>query len=293
MAGEQSVFNTDIQIIRDYVTLRDETLQALITQFNAALNNFETTIRSSSPTEAKPHILGVLAKSAVKIIEKQITSAIHETIHVDVAPVVELAHAINDEMERAKTATTSLQVGNWITALRSSVNNVLTQQITFEALQEQYGQSDEGGRSDIVADVGEQLNALTPVAGGLKSITNQIFECGLYEDWINAHFTNDCMDGEGNIHIDLNGDGEVVEVTVNAPLGDKIEGAFNSRLLGQQSGAVPGLDRISGIKVGKKVSIGDRSGCFDDRNKMTKGSDFLTDDQLVTGLNAPREFVRS
>jgi hypothetical protein len=30
MAGEQSVFTTDIQIIRDYVTLRDEALYALM-----------------------------------------------------------------------------------------------------------------------------------------------------------------------------------------------------------------------------------------------------------------------
>lgn len=33
MADEQSTFTVDIQIIRDYVTLRDETLHALITQF--------------------------------------------------------------------------------------------------------------------------------------------------------------------------------------------------------------------------------------------------------------------
>ncbi len=287
MAGE-STFAVDIQIIRDWTILRDETLNALMTQFNAALNNFETTIRSDSPTETKPKILSVLAKSAVKLIEKEIASRVE-----GVGPVIELAHAINDEMERAGKSATSLRVGNWIKSLRSSVNNVLTKQVSFEILRKQYNESDEGERSNIVADVGEELNQLTEVADGLKAITNQIFECGLYEDWINAHFANDCMDGLGNIHIDLTEAGEISEVTVNAPLGEKIEGAFNSRLLGQQEGAVPGLDRISDIKVGKKVSIGDRSGCFDDRNQFTKRSDFLSDEQLTNALNAPAEFVRS
>jgi len=291
MAGEQSVLTTDIQIIRDYVTLRDQTLQVLITEFNAGLNNFETTIRSASPVEAQPQILAVLAKSAVKIIEKQITVAIEQTVHVDVAPVVELAHAINDEMERAAAAATSLQVGNWIKGLRSSVNNVLTQQTSFEALKSQYDQSNEGERSNLVADVGDQLNALTGAADGLKAITNQMFECGLYEDWINAHFANDCVNGPGNIHIDLTEAGEIVEVTVNAPLGEKIEGAFNSGLLAK--GFVTGLDRISDIKVGKKVSFGQRCGCFDDRSRMTKGSDFVSDDQLAAGLKTPTVFVRS
>lgn len=292
MTDEQSVFNVDIQIIRDYVTLRDDTLRVLITQFNAALNNFETTIRSSSPTEAKPNILGVLAKSAVKIIEKQVASTVETAVHVDIGPVVELAHAINDEMERAKNASTSLEVGNWIKGLRSSVNNVLTQQISFEVLQKQYA-DDESGRSDLVADVGEQLNALGAVADGLKSITNQVFECGLYEDWINAHFANDCVDGEGNIHIDLDENGDVIEVTVNAPLGDKIEGAYNTRLLLPGRDSIPGLDHVSAIKVGKKVSIGTRCACFDDRNRLTKGSDFVSDDRFVTGLNLPLRFVRS
>jgi hypothetical protein len=289
MSGEQSVFNTDIQIVQDYCTLRDGTLQGLVTQFNAGLNDFETTIRSASPTEAQPQILAVLAKSAVRLIEKQVASAIDETVHVDVGPLVELAHAINDEMERAAAATTSLQVGNWIRGLRSSVNNVLTTQTSFEDLQDQYGKSDEGERSNLVADIGEQLNQLTAAAKGLKSITNQMFECGLYEDWINAHFADDCVDGLGNIHIDLTEAGEISEVTVNAPLGDKIEGAFNSSLLQK----LTGLDRISDIKVGKKVSLGERCGCFDDRNVMTKGSDFLSDDQLANGLKAPLQFVRS
>ena len=255
------------------------------------MNNFETTIRFASPTEATPKILGVLAQSAVKLIEKEVASAIEGVTHVDVGPVVELVHAINDEMERADKATTSLQVGNWVKSLRSSVNNVLTEQTSFEVLRKQYEDSDEGERSNIVADVGEELNQLTAVADGLKAITNQIFECGLYEDWINAHFTNDCVDGPGNIHIDLSEDGEISEVTVNAPLGDKIEGAFNSGPLGK--GFVPELDRIADIKVGKKVSIGDRCGCFDDRNEMTKGSDFLSDEQLMSGLKKPTEFVRS
>lgn len=125
MSGEQSVFITDMQIIRDYVTLRDETLHPLITQFNGGLNNFETTIRSSSPAEAQPHILKLVAKSAVKLIEKAVTNSIKEAAHVNIGPVIELVHAINDEMERAGTALTNLQVDNWIVGLRSSVNNVL------------------------------------------------------------------------------------------------------------------------------------------------------------------------
>lgn len=293
MSGEQSVFITDMQIIRDYVTLRDETLQQLITQFNVGLNNFETTIRSSSSTEAQPNILKVVTKSAVKLIENTVTNSIKEAAHIDIGPVVELVHAINDEMERAGASLTNLQVGNWIAGLRSSVNNVLTKQTSFEVWRKQYEDSDEGERSNLVADIGEELNALTEVADALKAIPNQVFECGLYEDWISAHFANDCMNGVGNIHIDLDEDGTIIEVTINAPLGDKIEGAFNSRLLGQKDSSVPGLERISDIKVGKKVSIGDRSGCFDDRNEMTKGSDFLTDDQLATGLQTPTEFVRS
>lgn len=290
MGGQETVLITDTQIIRDYVTLRDGTLSVLITQFNAGLNDFETTIRSSSPTEAEPHILGVLAKSAVKLIEKQLASSIDKTTGVNVAPVIELAHAINDEMERARTATTSLEVGNWIKGLRSSVNNVLAGQTSFEMLKQQYDQSDEGARSNLIADVGEELNQLTAVADGLKALKNQMFECGLYEDWINAHFANDCAEGLGNIHIDLTEEGEIEAVTVNAPLGDKIEGAFNSGLL--KRGVVPGLDRVQDIKVGKKVSIGSRFGCFDDQNLLTKGSDFVSDELLIAGLKLPLLFVR-
>jgi len=291
MSEEQLVFNTDIEIIREYVTLRDGTLQAMIGQFNVGLNDFETTIRSSSALEAESRVVGVLAKSALKTI----TSAINAETGVNIAPVVELGQAINAEMERARAAATSLEVGDWIRRLRSSVNNVLTQQIGFDAFRSQYENSDEGQRSNIVADVGEQLNQLRPVADSLRTIGNKVFELGLYEDWINGHFTGDNVEGQGNIHIDFDEAGSLHAVTVNAPLGDRIEGAFNTGLFGPlgAEAAVPGLARISDIKVPKKVTIGDRCGCFDDRNVMTKGSDFLSDERLTASLHTPLRFART
>ena len=89
-----------MQTIRDYVHAVVEAKNKIATAYLSAIDNFQTTVQSASPTEAKPDILGTILKSGLKTIEKTAISAVKEATHADLGPLDEMAHAIYDEIDQ-------------------------------------------------------------------------------------------------------------------------------------------------------------------------------------------------
>ncbi len=57
-------YDTDMQTIRDYVQSVVETQAKLATSYTSALDNFQTTVLTASPADAKPDVLGAILKSS-------------------------------------------------------------------------------------------------------------------------------------------------------------------------------------------------------------------------------------
>jgi ribosomal protein S20 len=267
--GDQDAvdFETDMQTIRDYARAIVETQTKIASAYTGALANFETTVRSASATEAKADIVGAVLKSALKTVEKEAVTAVKEATDADLGPVVEMLHAVYDEVDRAAKAAESLAVGQWIKDLRTSVTDAFTQGESGDAIRErvegEYKQNDAAGRGGYIGGVQIELEALrTVVIPKTKRV-----ELNLYESWINENFDNDCMDGTGIISLQFTSEGEPDSATVKAPLNDKIAGALNDVMAGA------GVSRLMDLAVVKKVSIGDISMCFESDNTVRKATD--------------------
>jgi hypothetical protein len=238
----------------------------------SAIDNFQTTVQSASPTEAKPDILGTILKSGLKTIEKTAISAVKEATHADLGPLDEMAHAIYDEIDRAAKAAESLAVGQWIKKTRTSITDAYTQDQTGEALRNQleteYKNHDEGGRGGYIGGVQIELEALRIINNkdAPKVPKVEVIEVAFYSAWINQYFNDDCMDGTGFIYLQFNDDGTPDSSTVNAPLGDKIAGALNNSMAGA------GLFRLMDLDVVKKLCKGDACMCFEGNNVVRKAA---------------------
>ncbi len=273
MADPDTVdYDTDMQTIRDYVSAVVETQTKIAAAYTGALANFETTVRSASATEAKADLVGVVLKSALKAVEKEAVSAVKEATGADLGPIVEMLHAVYDEVDRASKAAESLAVGEWIKDLRTSVTDAFTQGESGDAMrtriENEYKQNDAGGRGGYIGGVQNELAALRTV---VVPITKKV-ELTLYQSWINANFNNDCADGTGLISLQFTSDGNQDSATVKAPLNDKIAGALNNVM------ADAGVNRLMDLGVVKKMSMGDVSMCFESDNTVR----MATDDEAAT-----------
>jgi hypothetical protein len=257
-------FDTDMQTIRDYVDSIVETQTKLATSYTTALDNFQTTVLTASPTDAKPDLLGAVLKSGLKSIEKVAVTAVKSATGADLGPLVDMLQAVSDEIDRAAKAAQSYQVGAWIKSVRSSVSDAYTQGKTRQGLLDQftneYNQNDEGGRGGYIAGIQNELSAM-------KTVTvpkSETIEVALYAGWINQNSNDDCIDGTGIINLNFDSDGNPDSAKVVAPLGDKIAGALNTAMNGS------GIATLMDLEVVKKVCKEDACACFEGDNTVRK-----------------------
>jgi hypothetical protein len=270
-------YDTDMQTIRDYVQSVIEAQAKLANAYTAALDNFQTTVLTASPAEAKPNILGAVLKSGLKSLEKLAVSAVKDSTGADLGPLVDMLNAVSDEIDRAAKAATSYQVGSWIKSIRTSVSNSYTQSQTGESLRKQlvdeYNQNDEGGRGGYIAGIENELSAMQTVTAPKA----QAIEVALYVAWINQNFNNDCIDGTGIINLNFDSDGNPDSATVVAPLADKIAAALNNTM------AAAGMHTLMDLDVVKKVCRDDVCACFEGNNVVRKS---VLDDDTQSFLSS-------
>lgn len=271
-------FETDMQTIRDYVRAVVETKNKMATAYLSAIDNFQTTVQSASPTEAKPDILTVVLKTGLKTIEKIAVTAVKEATQADLGPLVDMVHAIYDEVERANKAAQSLEVGEWIKNARTAITNAYTQDQSGEGLRNQleseYKNNDEGGRGGYIAGIQNELAAVNSI----QVPKAEVIEVAFYTSWINQHFNNDCIDGTGIIYLQFDDDGTVKSASVNAPQGDKIAGALNNVM------SRAGVSGLMNLDVVKKACKGDACMCFEGNNVVRKAA---SDDSVQAFLTSP------
>jgi hypothetical protein len=284
-AGDQEVSAADEdaalertrrQLIADFAAAVGGYNDCANTNFNGALANFESTVRSASAQEATLDILNTMATTAfdegVKLAIKELGEAAPAA-----GVVFALGKAIKKEMDRAAQAATSHEVGDWIKDLRAAANDAYTQSGTRAFLEQ--------SATDMVADAGseddrqELIDNLTFATGAVQSgrwraASVEDYERYLYEGWINAHFSfiggvDD--DVSGFIDVRFEADDAPTSATVVAPLGDKLADAIN-RISNRA-----GVNSLMDLAVRKRVckwadnAVGGEGwscGWFDDRNEL-------------------------
>jgi len=276
-------YDTDMQTIRDYVHSVVETQAKLATSYTTALENFQTTVLTASPKEAKPAVLGAILKSGLKSVEKAAVSAVKGSTGADLGPLVDMLHAVSDEIDRAAKAATSYAVGSWIKSIRTTISKTYTQGQTGESLRnqlvEEYNQNDEGGRGGYIAGIENELEAMTSVTVPEPAA----IELALYVGWINQYFNSDCIDGTGIINLNFTADGAPDSAEVIAPLGDKIAGALNSTM------DEVGVATLMDLDVVKKVCRDDVCACFEGNNVVRKS---VLDDDTQAFLSDPETWAQ-
>lgn len=271
MSAPASVdYDTDMQTIRDYVAAVVEAKAKIATALLSAIDNFQTTVTSASPADAKPNILGAIMKSGLKTVEKTAVTAVKSATGADLGPLVEVIQAVSDEIDRAAAASQNLAVAEWIKSTRTAIANAYTQDQTGDALRkqitDQYNANDEGGRGGYIGGIQNELAAV----GTVQAPIAQIPEVAMYESWISQNFNNDCVNGTGIVYIQYGDDGTFTSAAVVAPLADKIAGGLNSQM------ASAGITRLMDLDVVKKVCKGSDSVCFEGNNVVRKSA---ADDQ--------------
>jgi hypothetical protein len=240
-------YDTDIQTIAKYVAAVVEAKAKITTAYTAALDNVQVAFQTASPQEAKPDVVGVLLKSGLKTLQKVAVDAVKESTGADLGPLVELATALNEEVDRAAAAANNRAAAEWISTLRATIVNNYTQGQTGEALRKQiedeYKGNDEGGRGGYIGGIENELEAV----GQVKPPSVETIAASMYVSWINQNFNNDCMDGTGFIYLQFDSDGNTSSAKVVAPLGDRVAGALNDVM------AQAGVSHLMDLDVVKKV----------------------------------------
>jgi hypothetical protein len=255
-----------MQTIRDYVSSVLEAKNKIAISYLSAIDNFQTTVQSASPAEAKPDVLGVILKSGLKYIEKKIVAAASAATGVELGPLVEMVHAIYDEVDRAAKASASLAVGEWIKNTRTAIAKAYTQDQTGDSLRTQleaeYKNNNAGGRGGYIGVIQNGLQAMATV----QAPKPEVVEVAFYVAWINQFFNQDCMDGTGVIYLQYDDDGTPRSASVIAPQGDKIAGALNNRM------SAAGINSLMNLDVVKKVCRGTDCMCFEGNNVVRKAA---------------------
>lgn len=240
-------YDTDMQTIDQYVAAVVEAKSKMVTAYTAAIDNVQAAFQTASAQEASPDIVGVFLKTGLKTLEKTAVTAVKDSTGADLGPLVDLVHALSDEVDRAAKAATSKAASEWVSALRATIVNNYTQGQTGEALRNQirneYNGNDEGGRGGYIGGIENELAALRTVVPP----TVQTIAASMLLSWINQNFNNDCMNGTGFIQLQYDADGNAVSASVVAPLGDRVASALNNIL------ADAGVARLMDLDVVKKV----------------------------------------
>jgi hypothetical protein len=284
--GDAEDFETDMQTIRDYVRAVVEQKTKLALAYTNALADVETTFRSASSADATPNILGAILKSGLKSLEKASVTAVKTETGTDLGPVVDLVHAVWDEVDRAEKAAQSLSTGEWIKNLRTEITNAYTQGQSGDELRQQiedeYKQGDAGYRGGYIGGIQNELAAIRM----MKVPPVQVLETSMYEEWINQHFNNDCMDGTGIIVLLFDDNGDAGSAKVNAALGDNVAGALND-VMGTAE-----ITHLMDLGVVKKVCKGAICMCFEADNTVRKATDDAETGQFLSSPENWQKFTR-
>jgi hypothetical protein len=270
-------FDTDMATIDQYVAATVEAKNKIATAYLSAVDNFQATIQSASPGDAKPDILGTILKAGLK-------EAVKAAVGEEAGPLVDIADAVNEEIDRAAKAAADLAGAEWIKSARTAIANAYTQDQTGAALRAkivaEYNNNDEGGRGGYIGGIENELQAMQSV----QAPKEEVVEVALYRAWINQNFNGDCIDGAGVIYIQFDADGSPSSATVIAPLGDKIAGALNDRM------AVAGVRRLMDLDVVKKVCKGDDCMCFEGNNVVRKAASSDDTQSFLTSADSWNQF---
>lgn len=276
MGNEVVDYDTDMETIGEYAQAVADAQAKIAFAYTSALANVETTFQQASPEEARPDIVGVMLKSGVKAIEKAAVTAVKAQTGADLGPIVEMVHAIANELDRAQQAAASQAAGEWIRGLRTSIVNAYTQgqgaAALREKLTEEYKHGDEGRRSWYIGGVQNELDAVRTI----NPPRTEVIEVAMYEAWINQFFDSDCMSGNGSVVLQFDGDGSLESCRVNAPLGNRVAGALNGIM------GAAGVSRIMDLQVVKKVCREDSCMCFEPNGVVRKGTDDGDAEQFLT-----------
>jgi peptidoglycan hydrolase-like protein with peptidoglycan-binding domain len=252
--GTDVVFDQDEVDVPENVRRRiDEYVERLERQFdqvkdtsNAALANFETTMKFASTDEADPDLLGSVVSRVFDFAVDEVISSLKGTV-----PGLSLAkgvfEAVTDELQRASRATAGASIGEWIKGQRNGLARLSfdsekwKEEIALEYLEA----ADKPQYSDALFEASQLLGPdLFP---GITDL-----EVKLYEEWINAHFRGIDDDAKGCIEYryEFDDDGfNFVSCTVQAVEGDKLESAINLVFDEGQSSAKRPID----LKVRKRA----------------------------------------
>jgi hypothetical protein len=257
-------FEVDMGTIRNYVSAVVEAKDKITTTFIAALDNAQLVFQTASPAEARPDLIGVMLKSGLKSVEKVAVSSVKGATGADLGPLVDMVHAIYDEVTRAAKAAGTRSVADWMARLRTTIVNQYTQGQTGESLriqiEQEYNQNDEGGRGGYIAGIENELVALRSVQAPLS----QVVELAMYEEWINQNFDNDCIDGSGFVQLVFDSDSNPSSATVVAVLGDRVAARLNDIM------SDAGVWQIMDLGVVKQVCFDSECACFEQNNVTRK-----------------------
>jgi hypothetical protein len=257
-------FEVDMGTIRNYVSAVVEANDKITTTFIAALDNAQLVFQTASPAEARPDLIGVMLKSGLKSVEKVAVSSVKGATGADLGPLVDMVHAIYDEVTRAAKAAGTRSVADWMARLRTTIVNQYTQGQTGESLriqiEQEYNQNDEGGRGGYIAGIENELVALRSVQAPLS----QVVELAMYEEWINQNFDNDCIDGSGFVQLVFDSDSNPSSATVVAVLGDRVAARLNDIM------SDAGVWQIMDLGVVKQVCFDSECACFEQNNVTRK-----------------------
>jgi hypothetical protein len=250
--------------------------QRALEQYNAALENFETTIQSASVQETRADILGVIAKTALEEGFKEVSKQVLGAAAPIAGAVLALAKNIKQETDRAAAASVNRSAGDWIKQMRRGVNDAFakhgTSDVVLRGVTSAYANASEDERQVLVDEASFAAAAIEEGTWAVADVA--VYERSLYEGWINGHFS-----AIGRVDDDISGfvdvrfeDGDMPSAAaVVAPLGDRIGDALNT-IAGSS-----GLSSMMELKVHKRVckwadnavgGSGWSCGWFDDRNVM-------------------------
>lgn len=278
-----ATYDVDMQIIRDYVALVEQVKARLATTQLEALANVETTLQSAAPTDATSEVMSKLTQAGIKLLEEAVSSAAKKFAGVEIAPLFELVHIAYEAVDTAKNAQSSLSAADWLRDLRSELTNGYAQSPNGETLREQleqeYNANDEGGRGGYIAGIENERDALK----ALQLPLMESVELAMYESWINAHFSGDCMAGPGLAVIQFDADRNLESATLDAPEGEQVAHAMNGRLAKARKRSLMDLDIV------KRLCVDDDCACFEGNNVVRKPA---SSDENQAWLSSPEAWAQ-
>lgn len=249
--------------IEDYVDRFFGQLTLSIDNSDRALDQFETTMKFASTSEANADILGTMVDAAVGLATDRLIDSVGAFTGGLTTRVI---NDVRDELRRASAAAESATIGNWIKDQRSAIgqarNSFKPESFRTELETDFLEAADEQEWADSLFGASEGLAAFQlPSAGDLELI--------LYEQWINAHFRGVTGDGPGCIEFRNEFEDNrfhFVSCEVKAVEGPKVAGALN-RLFDQKLTTLAELPidlfvrkracfRTENLVGGKKFSCG-------------------------------------